>query len=48
VGIFYEHAVNRILDDLIALLAPRHMVVTISYTARGGITTIVSAEHRSA
>lgn len=46
VGVFYEHAVNRILDDLIALLAPEHMIVTIAYTPRGGITTTVTAEHR--
>lgn len=48
VGIFYEHAVNRILDDLVALLAPASMTVSITYTPRGGITTTVSAEHHSA
>ncbi len=46
VGIFYEHAVNRILDDLVALLAPERMVVTISYTPRGGIRTTVTASHK--
>jgi 7-cyano-7-deazaguanine reductase len=45
VGIFYEHAVNRILDDLVALLAPVRMAVRIRYTPRGGITTTVVAEH---
>ncbi len=45
VGIFYEHAVNRILDDLVRLLAPIRMSVTIRYTPRGGISTTVTALH---
>ena len=45
VGIFYEHAVNRILDDLVALLQPVRMTVTIRYTPRGGISTTVTAMH---
>lgn len=43
VGIFYENAVNRILDDLICVLAPKSMTVTGEFTARGGISTSVSA-----
>ena len=43
VGIFYEHAVNRILEDLVAVLEPKHMEVTGDFTARGGITTKVTA-----
>ena len=43
VGIFYEHVVNRILDDLVAVLDPKHMEVSGEFTARGGITTRVSA-----
>ena len=43
VGIFYEHVVNRILDDLVAVLAPRWMEVAGDFTARGGITTQVTA-----
>jgi 7-cyano-7-deazaguanine reductase len=45
VGIFYEHAVNRILEHLVDLLDPRSMQVTIRYTPRGGITTTVEARH---
>lgn len=45
VGIFYEHAVNRILEDLVAVVAPRRMTVTGEFTARGGITTTVSASY---
>ena len=26
-GIFYEHVTNRILDDLVAVLAPRRMTL---------------------
>ena len=43
VGIFYEHVVNRILEDLVAVLEPKYMEVTGDFTARGGITTKVTA-----
>ena len=43
VGIFYEHIVNRILDDLVGVLAPKRMEVSGDFTARGGITTCVTA-----
>jgi 7-cyano-7-deazaguanine reductase len=42
-GIFYENATNRILDDLAAALAPRRLELTAAFTARGGITTTVTA-----
>ena len=45
VGIFYEHAVNRILEDLVAAVSPKRMTVTGEFNARGGITTTVSASH---
>lgn len=43
VGIFYEHLANHILDDLVSLLDPKRMEVTGDFTARGGITTTVTA-----
>ena len=43
VGIFYEHVVNRILEDLVAVLEPKYIEVTGNFTARGGITTKVTA-----
>lgn len=43
VGIFYEHVVNRILDDLVEVLKPKRMEITGEFTARGGITTRVTA-----
>ena len=45
-GIFYEHATNRILDDLVAAIAPRRMQLRAAFTARGGITTTVIVEHQ--
>ena len=43
-GIFYENVTNRILDDLVAVLSPRKMTLEASFTARGGITTTVTAK----
>jgi 7-cyano-7-deazaguanine reductase len=42
-GIFYEHVTNRILDDLMAVVQPRRMKLVAAFTARGGITTTVTA-----
>ena len=42
-GIFYEHATNRILDDLVAVVQPRLMTLVAHFTPRGGITTKVTA-----
>ena len=39
VGILQEHAVNRILQDLVQLLQPVSMVVETEYKERGGIKT---------
>ncbi len=44
-GIFYEAAVNRILDDLVEACGPRRMELEGAFTARGGITTTVTAVH---
>ncbi len=46
VGIFYEHVVNRILDDLVSVLRPRFMEVKGTFTPRGGITTTTRVEYR--
>ena len=45
VGIFYEHLVNRLLDDLVKIAGPKRMTVTGNFTARGGISTRVVAEY---
>lgn len=44
-GIFYEAATNKILDDLVRACSPRRMTVIGDFTARGGITTKVTAEY---
>mgnify|MGYP003340406060 FL=1 len=44
-GIFYESVTNQILDDLVAVCAPRRMTVIGDFTARGGITTKVTAQY---
>jgi 7-cyano-7-deazaguanine reductase len=44
-GIFYEHATNRILDDLAAVTQPRSMTLTAAFTPRGGISTRVVATY---
>lgn len=45
VGIFHETVTNAILDDLVKALRPRRMTVVGDYNLRGGIKTIVRAEH---
>jgi 7-cyano-7-deazaguanine reductase len=42
-GIFYERAVNRILDDLSACAKPRWMEVTGDFNIRGGIKSVIRA-----
>ena len=44
VGILQEHAVNRILNDLVALLEPVSMTVEAEYRERGGIRGYAVAE----
>ncbi|MFC1933049.1 preQ(1) synthase [Chloroflexota bacterium] len=45
VGILQEHAVNRILKDLVQLLQPASMVVEAEYRERGGIKTKATAKY---
>ena len=46
VGIYQEHAVNRILDDLVRSANPQWMRVIADYKVRGGIHTVASREFR--
>jgi 7-cyano-7-deazaguanine reductase len=43
VGMFYEHVVNKILDDLVRVLSPLRMEVTGEFTPRGGISSLATA-----
>jgi 7-cyano-7-deazaguanine reductase len=44
-GIFYENAVNRILDDAARACRPKWMVVRGEFTTRGGMRTAVEARY---
>jgi 7-cyano-7-deazaguanine reductase len=45
VGIYQEHAANRILEDLVAVCRPRRMEVVLDYRLRGGLHTVVTVRH---
>jgi 7-cyano-7-deazaguanine reductase len=44
-GIFYERAVNRILDDLVAACRPKYMEVVGDFNIRGGIKSVITGRH---
>jgi 7-cyano-7-deazaguanine reductase len=43
-GIFYENAVNRILEDCAAACRPKKMIVRGTFSSRGGISSVVEAK----
>ena len=43
-GIFYERAVNRILDDLAEAIKPRWLRVVGDFNVRGGIKSVITAD----
>lgn len=45
-GAFHEAVTNRILDDLVKAVAPRFMEIEADFYVRGGIHTVVKAEHK--
>ena len=47
-GGFHEDLTNRILDDLVAAVAPRFMRLTAEFNVRGGVYTTIEVEHRQA
>lgn len=46
-GIFYEHVVNRLLDDFVKACRPRRLGVIGRFTPRGGITTTVTCTYEA-
>ena len=44
-GIFYENVTNRILDDFVAVVEPRHLTLLASFTARGGISSDITCTY---
>ena len=47
VGIFHENVTNKILDDLVEALSPKHIIINGIFNARGGIQTTVSGEWKN-
>ncbi len=47
IGILQEHAVNRILNDLVNLLEPEHMKIEAKFESRGGLDTVVRVEYNA-
>ena len=45
VGIYQEHAANRVLDDLVRCCDPKFMEIELDYRLRGGIHTVVTVKH---
>jgi 7-cyano-7-deazaguanine reductase len=45
VGMFYEHVINKILDDLVEVVSPLSMKVTGEFTPRGGVSSIATAAY---
>lgn len=46
VGIYQEHATNRMLEDLVKVADPTYMKVVALWNARGGLGTEVVVEYR--
>jgi 7-cyano-7-deazaguanine reductase len=44
-GIFYENAVNRILEDVVKACRPVQAAVKGAFTPRGGILSVVEARY---
>jgi len=45
VGIYQEHLVNRLLEDLVRCAKPKWMKISADYKVRGGIHTVASREY---
>jgi 7-cyano-7-deazaguanine reductase len=46
-GIFYEHSINTILDDLVAACQPRRMRVVGRFSPRGGMSSRITAQYEA-
>ena len=46
-GIYYEHSINAILDDLVAACKPRRLRVIGQFTPRGGISSRITAVYEA-
>lgn len=46
IGIFHEHALNKILDDFVNACKPRWVYIKGEFNIRGGIKTTVIREYK--
>ena len=44
-GIYYEDVTNVILEDLVACCRPKWMRIESTWSVRGGIQSVITAEH---
>jgi 7-cyano-7-deazaguanine reductase len=44
-GIFYENVINKILDDLLKAVKPKWIEVKGEFSVRGGIYSVITAQH---
>ena len=44
-GIFYEHAANKILEDVVRACRPRRAELEARFNVRGGMATVVRARY---
>jgi len=44
-GIFYEHAANKILEDVVEACKPKRAEIEAEFKPRGGLATIVKASY---
>jgi 7-cyano-7-deazaguanine reductase len=45
IGIFYENAINRILDDVVKACRPHWAIVRGEFNVRGGMKSVIEARH---
>ncbi|MGG1575535.1 preQ(1) synthase [Fictibacillus sp. NRS-1165] len=46
VGIYQEHATNKMKEDLVDLLKPKYLKIVATWNARGGLGTEVVVEYK--
>lgn len=46
IGIFHEHVINKIFDDILTAAKPRWLHIVMVFNPRGGITTSVEREYK--
>jgi 7-cyano-7-deazaguanine reductase len=44
-GIFMENTANKILDDVVRSCRPKAARITAEFTPRGGLKSVITAEH---